>query len=80
LKNKEELFWATVGWDGIDEETEGEYTFIRYNIDHLIVDISYYLDKWKTREPYLVCASHELEGKAKDITESVRLFMEKINN
>ena len=78
MKNKD-VFWATVGWDGIDEETEGEYTFIRYNIDHLAVDIIYYLDKWKTREPYLVCASHERDGTEKDITESVKLLIEKIN-
>lgn len=78
MKNKD-VFWATVGWDGYDEETEGEYTILRYNIDHLLEDIIYYLDKWNTREPYLVCSSHEVDGDAKDITKSVKLLIEKIN-
>ena len=78
MKNKD-VFWATVGWDGYDEETEGEYTILRYNIDHLLEDIIYYLDKWNTREPYLVCSSHERDGTEKDITESVKLLIEKIN-
>lgn len=69
--NEKDYYWASIAWDGYSEETEGEQTIMRYRIEYLFEDVAYYLDKFKGRDAYLACASHELNGEEKDITSLV---------
>lgn len=74
------IYYGTIGWDGFDELSEGEYTIRRYNIDDLVEGFVDYLDQWKARNPYVVCASHEADGKEKDITDHVKLLIKQNKN
>lgn len=78
MKNKE-YYHGTIAWDGYDEDSMGEQTILRYSLDHLIEDLIEYLEKFKTREPYIECASYEANDQEQDITESVKKYIETIN-
>jgi len=83
---------ATVCWDSyVDddgksyEDTEGEQTILRYNIDDLLEGVEEYLGLFKARNPYLDCASIETYeerdvSKWKDITESVKTILKSKEN
>jgi hypothetical protein len=47
------VYYFTVSWDGISEETEGSVTYTRESFSLAVDGIKYYLDKYKERSPYI---------------------------
>ena len=45
------VYYFTVSWDGISEETEGSVTYTRESFSLAVDGIKYYLDKYKARSP-----------------------------
>lgn len=80
--NSQYVYLATICWDGYDEYTEGEYTVIRHTLNDLFEGIKEYLHTYKSRDPYLECASIEtykddssVPVSYKDITESTKTII-----
>ena len=71
------LYWATVSWDGYDEYTEGSFSFYRPTVEDLVDSVQDYLLKWKSRDAYLELASREYQGVSVEITDYIQ---SKINN
>tara|TARA_R110002020_G_scaffold434012_4_gene644162 strand:- start:7807 stop:8076 length:270 start_codon:yes stop_codon:yes gene_type:complete len=77
------VFFATVGWDGYDENSDGDITFYRGSLDDLLEGVEEYFVKFKERSPYLECASSEVRDskntqyQSQDITESVQTILNK---
>lgn len=67
-----DLFHVTIGWDGYDDLTEGQISFHRDNFQDALFGANYYLEKYKDREAYVVCASHEEAKSIKNITDIIK--------
>ncbi len=82
MKNKE-YYHGTIAWDGyssgsMEFSVEEEQYIFRHSLDDLIEGFCEYLSKYKARSPYIACASHEINGQEKDITESVKKYINTI--
>ena len=51
----QDVYMATICWDGYDEYTEGEYTVVRHSLDDLFEGVEEYLDRFKAISKYLYC-------------------------
>lgn len=76
------IYYATIGWDGIDEYTQGERTITRMNIADLVEGVQDYLHTFESRHPYLECASVEIRDgrktvESKDLTETIKQIIKK---
>jgi len=79
------IYYATIGWDGIDEYTQGDRTITRMNIADLIEGVQDYLHTFESRLSYLACASVEYRDgrktvESKDLTETIKTVIKKENN
>ena len=79
------IYYATIGWDGIDEYTQGDRTITRMTIADLIEGVQDYLHTFESRHPYLECASVEYRDgrktvESKDLTETIKTVIKKENN
>tara|TARA_R100000742_G_C4190536_1_gene22778 strand:+ start:236 stop:505 length:270 start_codon:yes stop_codon:yes gene_type:complete len=83
MKVYDNIYFATVGWDGYDDNTDGEITFHRNSIEDLLEGVEEYLVKLKDRNPYLESASSEGRDSnnnsiiGQDITESIQTIINK---
>ena len=71
------VFWATVEWDGYDANSGGSFSFPRPDIESLILSIEDYIDHWKGMSAYLSCASVETRTSYKDLTDAVKVKLQK---
>jgi hypothetical protein len=59
-------FWFTIGFD------EDEYTKSRDTLENLVFGVKDYLDKWESRDAWLISASMEAGKHSVDLTGYVR--------
>lgn len=77
-----DTYWATIAWDGFDDQTQGERTIVRLTMSDLVQGVQEHFIEFESRHPYLECASIVIKDTKycelvaeKDLTETVKTIV-----
>jgi len=78
-----DIYWATIAWDGFDDQTQGERTITRFTMSDLVEGVQEHLIEFESRHPYIECASIVVKDTNKDevvterdLTETVKTIVQ----